>query len=51
MSNHQCASASTTRADRATGEKMEEWAIDNLRLALKTGKLKSPIFEQEQLTS
>lgn len=28
---------------------MEEWAIDNIRLALKTGKLKSPIFEQEHI--
>ena len=39
------------RADTLPQEKMEEWAIDNLRLALETGKLKSPIFEQEHLTT
>lgn len=30
-------------------EKMEEWAISNIRSALETGKLKSPIFEQQGL--
>jgi hypothetical protein len=40
-----------TRADMPLQEKMEEWSIDNIRLALKTGKLKSPIFEQEHITS
>ncbi|KAL3444060.1 D-isomer specific 2-hydroxyacid dehydrogenase [Aspergillus insuetus] len=28
---------------------MEEWAIENVRLALETGKLKSPVFEQADL--
>ncbi|KAL3475494.1 D-isomer specific 2-hydroxyacid dehydrogenase [Aspergillus californicus] len=28
---------------------MEEWAIENVRLALETGKLKSPVFEQANL--
>ncbi|KAJ9606565.1 glyoxylate reductase [Cladophialophora chaetospira] len=30
-----------------TIKKMEEWAIENVRLAVETGKLKSPIFEQK----
>ncbi|KIV88935.1 hypothetical protein PV10_08561 [Exophiala mesophila] len=30
-----------------TQEKMEEWAINNIRAALQTGKLNSPIFEQQ----
>jgi len=28
---------------------MEEWAIENVRLALETGKLKSPVPEQADL--
>jgi len=28
---------------------MEEWAIDNVRLAVTTGKLKSPVSEQVDL--
>ncbi|OQU96694.1 D-isomer specific 2-hydroxyacid dehydrogenase, NAD binding domain-containing protein [Cladophialophora immunda] len=32
-----------------TLEKMEEWAIDNVRLALEKGKLLSPIFEQKDM--
>ncbi|ETI22205.1 hypothetical protein G647_06278 [Cladophialophora carrionii CBS 160.54] len=32
-----------------TIKKMEEWAIENVRLALETGKLKSPIFEQKDM--
>ncbi|OAP60736.1 hypothetical protein AYL99_05738 [Fonsecaea erecta] len=32
-----------------TMKKMEEWAIENVRLALETGELKSPIFEQRGL--
>ncbi|KKK25088.1 glyoxylate reductase [Aspergillus rambellii] len=28
---------------------MEEWAIENVRLAVETGKLKSPVFEQADL--
>lgn len=28
---------------------MEEWAIDNVRAALETGKLKSPVPEQADL--
>lgn len=30
-----------------TQEKMEEWAINNIRAALQTGKLNSPIAEQQ----
>ncbi|KAK2732487.1 hypothetical protein FQN57_002620 [Myotisia sp. PD_48] len=29
---------------------MEEWAIDNIRQAIETGKLKSPVFEQAKLS-
>lgn len=32
-----------------TTKKMEEWAIDNLRAALETGKLKSPVWEQTHM--
>ncbi|KAL2809915.1 D-isomer specific 2-hydroxyacid dehydrogenase [Aspergillus granulosus] len=32
-----------------TQTSMEEWAIENVRLALETGKLKSPVFEQADL--
>ena len=32
-----------------TMKKMEEWAIDNVRLAVETGKLKSPISEQKDM--
>lgn len=28
---------------------MEEWAIENVRLALETGELKSPVPEQADL--
>ena len=28
---------------------MEEWTIENVRLALETGKLKSPVAEQANL--
>jgi glyoxylate reductase len=28
---------------------MEEWTIENIRLALETGKLKSPVLEQADL--
>jgi glyoxylate reductase len=28
---------------------MEEWAIDNIRMALEVGKLKSPVPEQADL--
>lgn len=28
---------------------MEKWAIDNIRLGIETGKLKSPVPEQESL--
>lgn len=28
---------------------MEEWAISNVRLGIETGKLKSPVPEQDQL--
>lgn len=32
-----------------TMKKMEEWTIDNLRMALEAGKLKSPVWEQANL--
>lgn len=32
-----------------TQTKMEQWAIENLRLAVETGKLKSPVWEQKDL--
>lgn len=28
---------------------MEQWTIDNIRLGIKTGKLKSPVPEQDNL--
>jgi glyoxylate reductase len=32
-----------------TMKKMEEWNIDNIRAALETGKLKSPVWEQPNM--
>lgn len=32
-----------------TETKMEEWAFDNIRMALETGKLKSVVPEQKRL--
>jgi len=32
-----------------TQTKMEQWAVENVRMAVETGKLKSPVWEQKDM--